>query len=572
MFGPQGAHMCRNGRLAGQPNPSCPTRGDPTDGSATVRLHSVFKPFGECPSWVGSKVDITESGKSANVSQGDESMRRYGIPLAIGLTALVGVVNLPLPFFGDQALFTVMASMMSEGSVLYVDVWDVKQPAIYLFYLVAGEGFGYSEVGLHTFEILYWLSLAGILAITLRTVLASRLAIVASIFLTIGTYFMVVRPYEMGMVEGLANLPIYLAMWFAYSVYGRGARLRFRPAAFGFFAGLVLMFKLLFFPVVVGFWMVALMELGRESRSTRILAAATGWVAAGLALPLIPTVAYFALQGGLDELVWTTFIYPWQAVAVPGATKSLLTLARSVWWFGWSFLPVCLLALLGLWRVVRHGRTRFDNLALVWLILGSVVILIQRSSWWTWHFLLLIVPLGLFAGRGVDWITEKWVSLRVTYKALLPLAVAAAMIPALYAMAAKTVPLVTNDLALTQHGRIQYEAAVWPIYDEVRHDGAFLDQANAATGPIYLFGDPTYNYLFDRDQAVPINGWSPQYWGDGLWNRVNEDLVRERPPYIQVAGWARELMDERHEPTADFLETEYGVLSRSSSGVWYQRR
>jgi hypothetical protein len=386
-------------------------------------------------------------------------MRRYGIAIAIGLTALVGIVNLPLPFFGDQALFTVMASMMSDGSVLYVDVWDVKQPAIFLFYLVAGEGFGYSEVGLHTFEVFYWLSLAAILAITLKSVLTSRLAIVASIFLTIGTYFMVVRPYEMGMVEGLVNLPLYLAMWFAYSQSGRGQQERLRPAVFGFFAGLVLLFKLLFFPIVVGFWMVALVELRRQGRSTRELAVATGWVAVGMALPLTPTVAYFALQGGLDELVWTTFVYPWQAVAVPGATQSLLHLARSVWWFGWSFLPVCLLALLGLWRVLRHGRTQFDNLALVWLVLGSVVILMQRSSWWTWHFLLLIVPLGLFGGRGVDWIREQWVSLRVTYRSMFALAIVVAMIPASYAMAAKTVPLLANDLALTSHGRLQYESA-----------------------------------------------------------------------------------------------------------------
>lgn len=498
-------------------------------------------------------------------------MRRYGSFIAVGIVALVGVVNLPLPFFGDQALFTVMASMIADGSVLYVDVWDVKQPAIFLFYLAGGVTLGYSEVGLHAFEILYWALLAGVFAVTLRSVYRSHVAVVGVILLTAATYFVVVRPVEMGMVEGLVGLPLYLAFWFAYRPNRSRIPQRYRLFLSGLFGGLALLYKLFFFPIVLGFWLIALVSYRREDASNRGSVATAGWIVAGVAVPFTATIGYFALNGALGDLLWTTFVYPWEAITVQGGTKDLVQLARSGWWFGWSFLPACLLALVGMWRVFRSGRTQFDNLALVWLVAGSVVILVQRSSWWTWHFLLLLVPLGLFAGQAIDWISEVWGSTRTTLRIAFSLAFVAALLPGMVALVAKAGPLVSNDFAMTETGRERYEDEIWPLYGEIRVDGAFLDEPGAEAGPIYLYGDPTYNFLFNRDQALPVNGWSPQYWDADLWDRVYDDLVEYRPPYVQVAPWAAELMVERHVQTLEFLATEYDIFSESDSGTWYQR-
>ena len=52
--------------------------------------------------------------------------------------------------------------------MLYRDFWDVKQPGIYLFYLVGGSVLGYSEVALHLFELAYQLAFAVVLIVTLR--------------------------------------------------------------------------------------------------------------------------------------------------------------------------------------------------------------------------------------------------------------------------------------------------------------------------------------------------------------------------------------------------------------------
>ena len=42
--------------------------------------------------------------------------------------AIAALVQLPMPFWGDQALFTYAAHGLRHGDRLYVDFWDYKQP------------------------------------------------------------------------------------------------------------------------------------------------------------------------------------------------------------------------------------------------------------------------------------------------------------------------------------------------------------------------------------------------------------------------------------------------------------
>ncbi|MCB0116532.1 MAG: hypothetical protein KDD84_20680, partial [Caldilineaceae bacterium] len=71
---------------------------------------------------------------------------------------VVALVSLPQPFMGDQAINTIIAEKMSQGEVLYRDVWDLKHPGIFGFLFVAGSLFGFNEIGIHLFELLYMLA------------------------------------------------------------------------------------------------------------------------------------------------------------------------------------------------------------------------------------------------------------------------------------------------------------------------------------------------------------------------------------------------------------------------------
>ena len=98
---------------------------------------------------------------------------------AMASVVLAAGLCLALPFWGDQALFTVYARQIAQGAVLYRDIFDVKQPGIFLFYLLGGSLFGYTEIGIHLFELLYWLAFSAFAMVALRPVLSKSLGCTA---------------------------------------------------------------------------------------------------------------------------------------------------------------------------------------------------------------------------------------------------------------------------------------------------------------------------------------------------------------------------------------------------------
>jgi hypothetical protein len=73
-----------------------------------------------------------------------------------------------MPFWADQGLFTLYGRELTHRAVLYRDVFDVKQPGIFVFYAIGGRLFGLTEVGIHLFELAYWLAISVFALVALR--------------------------------------------------------------------------------------------------------------------------------------------------------------------------------------------------------------------------------------------------------------------------------------------------------------------------------------------------------------------------------------------------------------------
>jgi len=59
--------------------------------------------------------------------------------LALGSVLLAGGLCLAMPFAGDQAIFTVYVRQRTRGAVLYLDIFEFRQPDIFIFYAVSGR-------------------------------------------------------------------------------------------------------------------------------------------------------------------------------------------------------------------------------------------------------------------------------------------------------------------------------------------------------------------------------------------------------------------------------------------------
>jgi hypothetical protein len=89
---------------------------------------------------------------------------------------------------------------------------------------------------------------------------------------------------------------------------------------------------------------------------------------------------------------------------------------------------------------------------------------------------------------------------------------------------------------------------------------------------IYVLGDPKILYLSGADQAVPVNGWSPELWTDEIWRRVADDIANDDFDHLFIADWARDVGYERAPWFETELSGEFVPAARSEHGMWFIRR
>ena len=232
-----------------------------------------------------------------------------GARLVLLAVLALGLLHLPHPFGWDQSLFTLGAERLAAGGVLYRDFWDVKQPGIYWFYTLAGRLFGFSEPGIHLLELLWMMTFALTLLVTLRRRWGQGPAATLAPLFVVGAYYAGATDYYLTQVEGLVGFPLYLTLWFATGGADEEPR-AWRGFLSGLCGAVVLLFKLVFLPLVAAFWLLALVEVARRRGVARALAVVALPVALGLLLPVAAVLALFARLDLLGTLVWTYFTYP----------------------------------------------------------------------------------------------------------------------------------------------------------------------------------------------------------------------------------------------------------------------
>ncbi len=158
---------------------------------------------------------------------------------------------------------------IEQGKVLYRDFWDVKQPGIFYFYFLAGTLFGFSEIGIHVFELIYMVFFSIILLLSLKNYFQHQ--VIASLvpLLTVGVYYTVSGPWHLTQVEALVSFPLFICFWLTYQSFKYEGKQRFFLLLLsGFMGGIVLIFKLIFLLILLSFWLTLLIHSVLIKRQT----------------------------------------------------------------------------------------------------------------------------------------------------------------------------------------------------------------------------------------------------------------------------------------------------------------
>jgi hypothetical protein len=321
------------------------------------------------------------------------------ITFSVCAITLAALAKLEAPFRSDQSLFLLYARMLSQGFKLYVDIWDIKQPAIYWFYLASAEIFSYSERGVHLGELVWSAAFSVCLILTLRNYFTHWALVPLSSLVVVGNYFMQVGATEQTQVEWLVGFPLYLCAYFCCRAT-EGSHRRRDALLFGIFAALVCLFKMIFIVIIASFVLVAL-YLHPKRRLSVDKREFLFYFASGFFIVCAVVATVLIVRREFVGFYQVTFVYPLAALSEfpPGRPVDLL---KGIGFVAGIFAPwACFLAIAAWWGVRRDDAIMTRTL-LAWVIAGIVITVAQRFSWWIYHFLIFLVPLGILALRGVD--------------------------------------------------------------------------------------------------------------------------------------------------------------------------
>lgn len=168
------------------------------------------------------------------------------------------------------------------------------------------------------------------------------------------------------------------------------------------FAAVVCLFKMIFIVVVASFSLVALyihsVAGERLSRNKKkfILYSMSGF--------LLIWVIISAVLIGRHEFsgfFQVTFVYPFEAISEFPAGRPV-DLLKGIGFVAGMFAPWACFLGIAAWSGIRRKEAIMTRLLLAWVIAGIAITVAQRFSWWIYHFLIFLVPLGILALRGVD--------------------------------------------------------------------------------------------------------------------------------------------------------------------------
>ncbi|HLP80749.1 MAG TPA: hypothetical protein VK141_02005, partial [Nitrosomonas sp.] len=183
---------------------------------------------------------------------------RIVIFITLSLITTVGLLKSFMVLGGDQSLFVVIAQLLDTGKILYKDLFDYKQPGIFLFYLAAGKMIGWSDVDIHLFELGYWLLFTVILMYSLKDYpifRANYFHALLPLFI-VGVYYCNATFFHLTQLEALINFPLFLIVWLLDRVYKTEQHAFITYFAIGFLIGIVILCKLVFAPIIFAFLVI----------------------------------------------------------------------------------------------------------------------------------------------------------------------------------------------------------------------------------------------------------------------------------------------------------------------------
>lgn len=486
--------------------------------------------------------------------------------LALVAVAALGVLQLPTPLHGDQALYQMGARRLADGARMYVDFWDGKSPGMYLFHLVAGKTFGWSAEALHALELIWQLSLAVCMTVLLRPLLKRQwLAPFAALFV-VGGYYALADDWHLTQPAALMMLPIFLAGVCALRTRPGEAGARYWALASGLLVSLAAVFKEECVPGLLCF-----SALAATPKVTELFPNRYRWLEVialfmlGFGIGAALFLAWIAWQGAWRVWSWTVWTYPIQA----RLHHNFWPLGRLAWighWFVTNFWTSCIVGLAMLF--LRHKlKRRHVVLTVAALLIGVLTILLEPFAWWPFDGWILIPAVGVMVATSFDYFFSR-MTLPTRWSRLAEFAVVmVTLIPVFYSLQAKVRQAM--PWLLGRESAAEYRQRSFADHRCATASSAFLHDRSAAGGPVYVIGDPNLARLGGREQIGRVHGWGWEILLPHQIDEAVESIQVQRPAYIHVGHEFSTYLRDNLPGFRGWVTDNYRHQRSDAFGVWF---
>ena len=343
------------------------------------------------------------SGQDGIKKQGARELLQASV-MAVLTAWTVLFPTLFYPLARDQSIFTYVGRVMAHGGMPYRDAWDLKPPAVYVFYswiVQVAEGC----------HLTYGTTLRGVdMLVVACTVLllvrvARRLGVLWAGPLAAGWYALLYLRggfWSLSQAEVWANLPLLGAALFSLSSEEEERRVPLYGLTVGLLLGLAALLKWTTVMAVLPFLLLPLRRKG-PGRWTWLLTGVVGFV-----LPLLAAWIWLRHGGAWEAYaeIQTGFVAPYARVRGPSPGEHVTRLlSYTLGWFFKNMLFITLFGVIGVWRAGgwRPGARRLTLLTLLCAYLSIVL----QDKYFGYHWQVLFPMLALQAGMGTLWLVEQ---------------------------------------------------------------------------------------------------------------------------------------------------------------------
>ena len=235
-------------------------------------------------------------------------------------------------------------------------------------------------------------------------------------------------------------------------------------------------------------------------------------------------------------------------------------LLSSIKWFIKKMVVFLLLAVIGVCLIPKK-ESHFLSLILSWGVIGFLVILMQKTSWWPYHFQLLYVPIGLFSAMGLDFIWHHFL-LNIKPKTQL---IKSFLIVTILSL------VFFNQLNALWKGIASKNYTKLNSYDYAKDDVADILKVLKKEDTMFVCGNPRMYLLASRLPELSVNGWILEYYLDYQWEEFYDEFKNKSPTYLFVKNDYDRLIESKNKKLWELIINEYSEYNSVENGKWYKK-